>query len=361
MVHIFHIQTYWGRRQSHNRYHILRNKQLFFLYCAKCSLHFVFQLRAVYALWKTTLYVKIHFSPRREQTHWDFIIRFGLILANNFWSVVLLGVTAVETSWNVMTHGDAREGKWKGNWRMEWIAITLNTTSEHAVSNITTTDAHTSAANSRLNWCPRRFKWTRPFRRKTKFGFCACATTFQTQSTTGALFCPTDVIRHLTSDYRIQRRWPGQPTRALSRKKSFVLYSYVGINSPRARISSNKMHCRQDKNTQNTPANYGESGGNWCEIGDTCKKNVGSTSAGNGASCLHHQHEFATKLLPFSTNETTVFHTVCDTDPEAKLDFLYRYAHAWWKRKSHSPFCSEMNLNLISVDNGIRMVVGIGL
>jgi hypothetical protein len=49
--------------------------------------------------------------------------------------------------------------------------------------NITTADAHTSAASSRLNWRPRRFKWTRPFRRKTKSGFCACAITFQTQST----------------------------------------------------------------------------------------------------------------------------------------------------------------------------------
>ena len=29
----------------------------------------------------------------------------------------------------------------------------------------------------------RRFKWTRTFRRNTKSGFCACATTFQTQST----------------------------------------------------------------------------------------------------------------------------------------------------------------------------------
>ena len=28
-----------------------------------------------------------------------------------------------------------------------------------------------------------RFKWTRPFRRKTKSGFCACAVTFQMQST----------------------------------------------------------------------------------------------------------------------------------------------------------------------------------
>ena len=82
-----------------------------------------------------------------------------------------------------MAHGDAREGTWRGNWRMEWVASTLHTTSEHGVSSITTADAHTSAANSRLNWCPRRFKWTRPFRRKTNSCFCACAITFQLAST----------------------------------------------------------------------------------------------------------------------------------------------------------------------------------
>ena len=89
----------------------------------------------------------------------------------------------VESSWNVMAHGDAREGKWRGNWRMQWVASTLHTTSEHGVSSITTADAHTSAASSRLNWRRlRRFKWTRPFRRKTKYGFCACAITFQLAS-----------------------------------------------------------------------------------------------------------------------------------------------------------------------------------
>jgi len=68
------------------------------------------------------------------------------------------------------------------NWRMEWVASNLRTTSEHVVYSITTADAHTSAASSRLNWRPRRFKLTRPFRRKTKSGFCACAITFRTQS-----------------------------------------------------------------------------------------------------------------------------------------------------------------------------------
>ena len=86
-----------------------------------------------------------------------------------------------------MAHGDEWEGKWRGNWRMEWVASSLHTTLEHGVSSITTPDAHTSAASSRLNWRPCPFKWIRPFRRKTKSGFCACASTFQTQSTTSLL------------------------------------------------------------------------------------------------------------------------------------------------------------------------------
>ena len=55
-------------------------------------------------------------------------------------------------------------------------------TSEHGVSSIINADAQTSAASSRLNWRPRWFKWTRPFRRKTRSGFCACAITFQLTS-----------------------------------------------------------------------------------------------------------------------------------------------------------------------------------
>jgi hypothetical protein len=80
----------------------------------------------------------------------------------------------VESSWNVMAHGDVRVRKWRGNWRMEWVATTLHTTLEHSVSSITTADVHTSAASSRLNWSPCRFKWTLPFHRKMKSGFCSC-------------------------------------------------------------------------------------------------------------------------------------------------------------------------------------------
>jgi hypothetical protein len=102
-----------------------------------------------------------------------------------------------------MAHGDAREGKWRGNWRMEWVASTLHTTSEHGVSSITiitTADAHTSAASSRLNWRPRRFKWTCPFRRKTKSGFCVCAITFRSlpisQKTADLIYFAAEAWNH---------------------------------------------------------------------------------------------------------------------------------------------------------------------
>jgi len=103
----------------------------------------------------------------------------------------------VDSSWNVMAHSDTWEGKWRGNWRMEWVASTLHTTSEHGVvSSITTADAHTSAAFSQLNWRPRRFKWTRPFRRNTKSGFCVYAITFQLACT--SLTRQTLYIQHNT-------------------------------------------------------------------------------------------------------------------------------------------------------------------
>ena len=122
--------------------------------------------------------------------------------------------SVVESSWNVMTHGDAREGKWRGNWRMEWVASTLHTTSEHGASSITTADAHTSAASSWLNWRPRRFKWSRPFRRKTKSGFCTCAITFQKRSTKNfecIIFFRTGVIGGMSVlRKKINCGWPGR-------------------------------------------------------------------------------------------------------------------------------------------------------
>ena len=85
-----------------------------------------------------------------------------------------------------MAHGDAREEKWRGNKRMERATSKCHMTAEKRLARAVQSlkaDVHSSPASSRLNWLPRRFKWTSPFRRKTKSGFCACAITFQTQST----------------------------------------------------------------------------------------------------------------------------------------------------------------------------------
>ena len=113
---------------------------------------------------------------------WTPFCKLNVLL--NVWYFAWVSLHSVlDSSWNVMAHGDTRVRQWRGKWRMEWVASTLHTTSEHGVSSIATADAHTSAASSRLSWRPRRFKWIRPFRRKTKSGFCACAITFQTQST----------------------------------------------------------------------------------------------------------------------------------------------------------------------------------
>jgi hypothetical protein len=85
-----------------------------------------------------------------------------------------------------MAHGGEREEKWRGNKRMEWVTSKRHVTAEHRLARAVQTlqaEVHSSPASSRLNWRPCRFKWTRPFRRKMKSGFCACGITFQTQST----------------------------------------------------------------------------------------------------------------------------------------------------------------------------------
>ena len=93
--------------------------------------------------------------------------------------------TVVESSRYVMAHGDAGRRIEVGYNRTEWVTSQRHMTAEHRFARAVETphaDIHNSAASSRMNWLPRRFKWSRPFRRKTKSAFCACAITFQTQS-----------------------------------------------------------------------------------------------------------------------------------------------------------------------------------
>jgi len=98
--------------------------------------------------------VKLHTKLSESKLHAG---RWQVLLWLKLHDYVWHGYTIlwVESSWNLMAHGEAQEGEVKrGNWQMEWVASTLHTTSEHGVSSITTADAHTSAASSRLNWRP---------------------------------------------------------------------------------------------------------------------------------------------------------------------------------------------------------------
>jgi len=85
----------------------------------------------------------------------------------------------VESSWNVMAHGDAREGKCRGNWRMEWVASTLHTTPEHGVSSITTADATPRLPIGEWTDAPGDWNELVRFAERTKSGFWDCAITFQ--------------------------------------------------------------------------------------------------------------------------------------------------------------------------------------
>ena len=68
------------------------------------------------------------------------------------------GNTVVESSWNVMAH----DGKWRGNWRMVWVARTLHATSEYGVSSIRARlKRDGTRAETRFGLSD---KWTSPFK-----------------------------------------------------------------------------------------------------------------------------------------------------------------------------------------------------
>ena len=80
-----------------------------------------------------TLMVKIlRTNSWQAASFFFFFLKYGL--QRNSRTELLSGKTrpqrtswlrCVECIWNPMAHGDAREGKWRGNWRMEWVASTL--------------------------------------------------------------------------------------------------------------------------------------------------------------------------------------------------------------------------------------------
>jgi hypothetical protein len=109
---------------------------------------------------------------------------------------------------------------------MEWVTSKRHMTAEHRLARAVQTlqaDAHTSPASSRLNWPPHRFKWTRPLRRKTKSGFCACAITFQTQSTDNkpAVVCCVGPEVPMAVNINTTVFWYVTPCSLLGRYQSF--------------------------------------------------------------------------------------------------------------------------------------------
>ena len=83
--------------------------------------------------------------------------------------------------WDTLTQGG--RGNWRGNWRMECVPVlfTLPRNMVYPALLPLMRTARLPAVDS--TDAIRQLKWIRPFRRKTKSGFCACAITFQTQST----------------------------------------------------------------------------------------------------------------------------------------------------------------------------------
>jgi len=75
-----------------------------------------------------------------------------------------------------MAHGDAREGKLANGVGRHTLTLPRNVMYPALLPLMRTPRLPA------VDWTdgPRRFKWTRPFRRKTKSGFYACAITFQT-------------------------------------------------------------------------------------------------------------------------------------------------------------------------------------
>jgi hypothetical protein len=73
---------------------------------------------------------------------------FSMVFLSPSWRIPAV----VESGWNVMAHGDAREGKWRGKWRTAWVASTLHTTSEHGVSRVITADSMRTPRLPVVDW-----------------------------------------------------------------------------------------------------------------------------------------------------------------------------------------------------------------
>ena len=88
----------------------------------------------------------------------------------------------VEFVRNLVAHDDAREGKWRGNWRKEWVASTL--TPPPSVAYPALLKLMRTPRLPSVDWTdsPTDLNGLGPFRGKTKSGLWACAIRFRTSS-----------------------------------------------------------------------------------------------------------------------------------------------------------------------------------
>ena len=98
---------------------------------------------------------------------------------------------------------------------------------------------------------PRWFKWTRPFRRKTKTGFCACAITFQTQSTicytnTQAQLCTRSLLYEYSDCARFSNGYYSDVTK-LESANSTSQFFFLPIK-PKIRMSKFMMYKTSENN-----------------------------------------------------------------------------------------------------------------
>jgi len=162
----------------------------------------------------------------------------------------------VEWKRNLVAHGDAREEKWRGKRRMEWVATSLQL------------DSHSKKASTRLNWHSRQYKWTRPFRWKTESGFCACAITFHFHSNTGwtvpsqaeDCWLPTPFVSFPFTSPPVRRRVPPDSVPTLPSEAEHVRNVMAHAQKPDLVFQRNgrvHLNCRVGGSVQSTTGSRG--------------------------------------------------------------------------------------------------------
>jgi len=122
-----------------NHIHIFGQRRVIYNQPSILSIAFFWRVRKIAKsdcqLRHVCLSVRPHakFSSHRTDYHGVWLLFFfleNLLIIPSVFKIwqekrVLYIKSYVELVRNLVAHGDGREGKWRGNWRMEWVASTL--------------------------------------------------------------------------------------------------------------------------------------------------------------------------------------------------------------------------------------------